>query len=79
MEKRKRVLLSSDFENDIQGIFEYGFLTFGYTTAELYKKHIMLLVYQLADFYLIYPECRHLATKNQIYRKYYTSLSLNYL
>ena len=68
MEKRKRVQLSSQFEKDIQNIFEYGVETFGINVAEQYKQHIMVLTYGLNDFYLMYPECKWLLTQGRIYR-----------
>jgi plasmid stabilization system protein ParE len=68
MEKGKRVQLSSQFETDIHNLYEYGVETFGLTAAELYKQHIMALTYGLCDFYLMYPECRHIITKSRMYR-----------
>ena len=68
MEKRKRVQLSAIFEIDIQNIYEYGVETFGNNTAELYKQHIMSLVYGLCDLFLMYPECNQILTKGKIYR-----------
>jgi plasmid stabilization system protein ParE len=68
MEKRKRVLLSLEFQKDIQDVFEYGVETFGFNAAELYKQDVMGFVYGLSNFYMMYPECRHLPTKTRIYR-----------
>lgn len=68
MEERKRVLLSSVFEKDVQTIFEYGVSTFGFQTAESYRRHLLSLSYKLDDFYLMYPTCRHIPTKGNIYR-----------
>ncbi len=68
MEERKRVLLSPIFEEDIQNIFKYGVETFGLQTAESYRNHLLSLAYKLEDFYLMYPECRHMPTKGHIYR-----------
>jgi toxin ParE1/3/4 len=68
MEKRKRVLLSLVFRDDIRNLFKYGVETFGINAAEQYKSDIMQLVYGLSDLCLIYPECRHIPTKNRTYR-----------
>ena len=68
MEKGKRVLLSQIFREDIRNLFEYGVETFGINAAEQYKSDIMLLVYGLSNLYMIYPECRHITTKNRTYR-----------
>lgn len=68
MEKRKRVRISVEFEKDIQRIYEYGVETFGLSVAEEYKQDIMALTYGLCDFYLMYPECRHMITRGRIYR-----------
>ena len=68
MEDRKRVLLSSAFENDIQNIFEYGYETFGLQAAENYKRRLAELSYRLDELYLLYPECKWLPTKGRIYR-----------
>lgn len=68
MEKRKRILLSPIFEDDIQDIFKYGVETFGFQAAENYRSLLLSLAYKLEDFYLMYPECRHMITKGHIYR-----------
>ncbi len=68
MEKGKRVLLSLVFRDDIRNLFEYGVDTFGINAAEQYTSDMMQLVYALSDLCLIYPECRHIPTKNRIYR-----------
>jgi plasmid stabilization system protein ParE len=68
MEKRKRVLVSPIFEDDIQDIFKYGVEIFGFRAAENYRKLLLSLAYKLEDFYLMYPECGHMITKGHIYR-----------
>jgi len=41
---------------------------FGYFQAEYYKQKIRHVLGTLPDFYMTYPECRHLATKSRMYR-----------
>jgi plasmid stabilization system protein ParE len=41
---------------------------FGYFQAERYNKKIENAIETLPDFFLAYPECRHLTTKSCMYR-----------
>jgi len=41
---------------------------FGYFQAERYLQLIEDALDTLSDFYMAYPECRHLATKSRMYR-----------
>lgn len=61
-------MLSSEFEKDLQSVFEYGFEVFGLNAAEQYRQHILALSYGLSNYSLMYPECRHIPTKGHIYR-----------
>jgi toxin ParE1/3/4 len=60
----KEVKVSEFFDIDITEIYTYGEETFGAMAA----KSFIADVYSLDVSYLIYPECKHLQTKNKIYR-----------
>lgn len=69
MEKKvRKVSLSDQVKIDIADIYDYGLETFGENLAELYLRDIYHHIYELPLLFLIYPECRHLETKTQIYR-----------
>ncbi|MFO0322327.1 MAG: type II toxin-antitoxin system RelE/ParE family toxin [Bacteroidota bacterium] len=69
MEKKiRKVNLSSIFDDDLADIFNYGLETFGINLAELFVANIYQHINELPLLFLIYPECRHLETKAQIYR-----------
>ena len=69
MESRKKEVIKSSFYfNDIQDIYEYGEATFGLKLADLFFDSILNDVEQLETQYLLHPECRHLETKTNIYR-----------
>jgi len=65
---RKPYVVSIEFEASRKNIHEYTLDTFGYFQAMRYKQKIRQSLDTLPDFYMVYPECRHLATKNRIYR-----------
>ena len=67
-ENIKEVVYSSAFYNDLQSIYLYGYEIFGVTIADFLQDKILNLTSRLSDHSYIYPECRHLATKKQIYR-----------
>jgi plasmid stabilization system protein ParE len=60
--------VSDEFEESRMRIFRYGVEIFGYFQAERYDGKIEKSVSMLSNFYTIYPECRHLATKSRMYR-----------
>ena len=64
----KNVISSQYYEEHLIEILEYGIEIFGYTQARKYFNAISSLVENLDDDYLLYPECRHLATKSRKYR-----------
>ena len=64
----KIVITSQDYEDSLVEILEYGIEMFGYIQARKYFNTISSLVDNLDNEYTIHPECRHLATKNRIYR-----------
>jgi toxin ParE1/3/4 len=70
MEKKKlQVLTSNQFDNvDIPQIHAYGFETFGIIVADYFIDSIYTNLKLLEKNPLIFPECRHLKTKTQIYR-----------
>src|SRR5665647_914980 len=63
-----KVVVSAQYTDDLQNIFQYGLETFGYTGAHLFYENIEKLVYNLEFEYFMYPECRFLVTKSKIYR-----------
>lgn len=66
--KVRKVELSPFIDDDLAEIFEYGQATFGKEMAELFIANIYQHIFELSLLFLIYPECRHLETKTQIYR-----------
>jgi len=71
MEKRisgKPLEISDKFKVNVADIYDYGFETFGYFQAELYWEKIWKAIETLPSWHLAYPECRHMATKSQMYR-----------
>ena len=71
MEERiscKPYVVSNEFNESRMRIYKYSLDTFGYFQAERYKQKIRQSLDTLPDFYLAYPECRHLATKSRMYR-----------
>ncbi len=69
MEKKiRKVVLSSLADKDLADIYDYGLETFGENLAELFLGNIYQHIYELPLLFLLYPECRHLETKTQIYR-----------
>ena len=69
MEVRKKgVVRSAFYFNDIQDIFEYGEVVFGEKAALYFYEDLKFRVRNLETQYLLHPECRHLETKTKIYR-----------
>lgn len=64
----KQVAFSNQYFLDTEEIFKYGVLTFGMKQAQKYESLIDAITAELASCYLMYPECRFLATKEKIYR-----------
>jgi len=65
---RKEIKISDQFYESFEQVYDFGLEIFGYFQAENYKQQIRQLLDLLKDFYLAYPECRHLLTKSRIYR-----------
>ncbi|MES2679783.1 MAG: type II toxin-antitoxin system RelE/ParE family toxin [Bacteroidota bacterium] len=69
MEKEiRQVVRSKTLDKDILELYEYGIETFGITFADIFLEHLKVTLNALSYQYLLYPECRHLETKTQIYR-----------
>jgi plasmid stabilization system protein ParE len=70
MEERaeKPVIYSKEFIFDIDGVYEYGVVTFGERQAHQYEESIKNIIKRLNTDYYMYPECRFLKSKSWIYR-----------
>jgi len=66
--KRKKVVISAEFQNDVKAVFEYGEETFGYNAAKTFVSDIYMHVWNLDGQYLMFPEVRFLITRNNKYR-----------
>jgi len=64
----KQVVLSTEFQNDIKAVFEYGNETFGFNAAKTFVSEIYMLVWNLDYQYLMFPEVRFLSSKSKKYR-----------
>ena len=64
----KPYLVSDKFNESREDIFDYSLETFGYFQAERYLAKIRKSLDTLPRFYNVYPECRHIPTKNRMYR-----------
>jgi len=64
----KQVKLSEQFYESVEQVYDFGLEMFGYFQAERYKQEIRESLDTLPDFHMVYPECRHLATKSRMYR-----------
>ena len=65
---RKPFEVSNKFFESRAQVYDYGADIFGSLQAERYDSKIVKAVESLSDFYLAYPECRHLVTKSRMYR-----------
>lgn len=66
--EKKEVIRASFYLTELQDIFEYGEITFGERAALSFYSELSLIVNKLETQYLLHPECRHLETKDKIYR-----------
>lgn len=64
----KPVEVSTKFRSSLTRIYDYTLNVFGYFQAERYLQMIEQAVDTLSTYYTAYPECRHITTKNRIYR-----------
>ena len=65
---RKPFVTSDKFLESRSQVYNYGIHLFGCFQAERYDRKIETAIESLSDYYTIYPECRHLATKSRKYR-----------
>ena len=65
---RKPVEISDQFIASRRHIYDYTLDTFGYFQTKRYRQLIGEALATLSDYYVVYPECRHLATKTRMYR-----------
>lgn len=65
---QKPVILSQPFKEHRKEIYAYGLDIFGFYQAEIYAEKIRQALSTLSTYAKVYPECRHLRTKNRIYR-----------
>ena len=66
--ERKEVRISVQFELDIESLYNYGEEIFGAIAARSFIADIYSRIWSLDKMYLLHAECRHLPTKNRIYR-----------
>ena len=66
--KRKEVRISAQFELDIESLYIYGEELFGDIAAKSFIADIYSRIWSLDRMYLLHVECRHLPSKNRIYR-----------
>jgi plasmid stabilization system protein ParE len=64
----KALEVSDEFKASIINVYNYSLETFGYFQAERYKEKIVKAIDTLSEWYTAYPECRHIPTKNRMYR-----------
>ncbi|MCL2290110.1 MAG: type II toxin-antitoxin system RelE/ParE family toxin [Bacteroidetes bacterium] len=64
----KPYVVSEKFKISRKHIYDYTIETFGYFQAEFYMQRIRQSLDTLCEFYMAYPECRYLSTKNRVYR-----------
>lgn len=69
MEKnKKKVVPSPIFEQNLQGVYNYGAEAFGDFLADLFFERLKNIIDELEYQYELHPECKYLPTKGKIYR-----------
>jgi plasmid stabilization system protein ParE len=66
--ERKEVKISEQFDRDIISLYTYGEEVFGTIAAKSFIADIYSRIWSLDRMYLLHSQCRHLPTKNKIYR-----------
>ena len=66
--ERKEVRISEQFERDIESLYIYGEEVFGTIAAKSFIADIYSRIWSLDRMYMLHVECRHLPTRNKIYR-----------
>ena len=65
---RKPYITADEFDESRGNTYDYTIETFGYAQAEIYDEKIQQAIDSLPRWHMLYPECRHIPTKNRIYR-----------
>ena len=69
MEKKVREVVRSNYiPSDLVEIYQYGVETFGLTMADIFIDEITDIIEKLSQDFNLYPECRFLPTKTEMYR-----------
>jgi|SRR3569833_1144922 len=66
--KALEVVVSDLALKGLEQVYEYGVETFALNAATVFIEELIVRIEKLSVNYLIYPECRYLATKSQMYR-----------
>jgi plasmid stabilization system protein ParE len=66
--ERKEVKISEQFDRDIIALYTFGEKVFGTIAAKSFIADIYSRIWSLDSMYLLHAKCRHLPTKNKIYR-----------
>ena len=64
----KPVEVSDEFKVNRPHVYDYSLDTFGFFQTEHYLQKIDKVLSTLSNYYVYYPECRYLKTKNRKYR-----------
>ena len=64
----KPLKVSSKFWISFADIYSFSLARFGNLQAEHYDQKIENALKTLSRWFLLYPECRHIRTKSQMYR-----------
>jgi len=62
------VVVSNIALKGLEQVYEHGIEAFALNAATLYIEELILKIEMLSVNYLVYPECRYLATKSRKYR-----------
>ena len=68
MEKEKKVIIKDFALNNLEKQIDYFEENFSFQYALKLETEFLTVVQSLSHFYLKYPECQNLPTKNKIYR-----------
>ena len=64
----KPVKIAKEFKSSLADIYWYSFITFGEVQAVRYDNKILEGVRSLSCYYMSYPPCLQIPTKNNMYR-----------
>jgi toxin ParE1/3/4 len=69
MEKKTlKIVRSKLLLEDLADIYQYGYETFGSTTADFFLDEVNHSILRLSSQYYLHPECRRVRTKSKKYR-----------